>query len=81
MKRKVIRTAITSVLVTSMCMGSLPTAAAAMQAASKRAELSASLAGSLLAQADSARYMERLNNGTLADAMQNSNGGGVSPIK
>ena len=41
MKRKVIRTAITSVLVTSMCMGSLPTAAAAMQAASKRAELSA----------------------------------------
>lgn len=80
MKRKVIRTAITSVLVTSMCMGSLPTAAAAMQAASKRAELSASLAGSLLAQADSARYMERLNNGTLADAMQNSNGGGYPQL-
>lgn len=81
MKRKAIRTAITSVLITSMCMGSLPSAAAVMQAASRRAAVSASLAGSLLAQADLARYMERLNSGTLAQAVQNSAGGGVSPIK
>lgn len=81
MRRKAIRTAITSVLITSMCMGSLPSAAAAMQAASRRAAVSASFAGSLLAQADSARYMERLNSGTLAQAVQKFAGGGVSPIK
>lgn len=80
MKRKAIRTAITSVLITSMCMGSLPSAAAAMQAASRRAAVSASLAGSLLAQADSARYMERLNSGTLVQVVQNSNGGGYPQL-